>query len=110
MNNIEELLEFEGCTPRKDRHQFLGNQVWNSTGECIFLEDSHRLTTIAQICLYAAQFSVERRWGRTRRNDPHGRSAKVLEFVRIQGIEMEPFPKWDGGKNQPALTAFGVSV
>ena len=60
MNDIEELLELEGCTPREDRNQFLGNQVWNSTGECIFLKDSHRLTMIARICLYAAQFSLKR--------------------------------------------------
>src|SRR5438477_2979031 len=60
MNNIEELLEFEGCTPRKHCDQFLCNQVRNSTGECIFLKDSHRLTTITQICLYAAQFSLKR--------------------------------------------------
>src|SRR5437660_9378392 len=84
MNNIEELLEFEGCTPREDRDQFLCDQVWNSTGECIFLKDSHRLTTIAQICLYAAQFSVEGHRGRTSRNDPPGPLPKVLEVMTIR--------------------------
>src|SRR4051812_43155272 len=61
MNDIEELLEFERCTPRQHRDQFFSDQVRNSTGKCIFLEDSHRLTTITQIRPNAALFSHRRR-------------------------------------------------
>jgi len=81
MNDIEQLLEFEGCTPREDRDQFLCDQVWNSAGECIFLKDSHRLITIAQTRLYAAQFSMEKHRGETRRNDAPNSAKFYQEFL-----------------------------
>lgn len=42
VHDIEELLELERCTPGKNRNQLLGHKIGNSTGECIFLENSHK--------------------------------------------------------------------
>src|SRR4051812_29143880 len=42
VHDIKELLELERCSARKHRNQFFGHEIGNSTGECVFLENSHR--------------------------------------------------------------------
>ncbi|MCA1658819.1 MAG: hypothetical protein LC627_05930 [Verrucomicrobiaceae bacterium] len=47
VHDIEELFEFEGGTSGEHRHQLLGDKIGDSTGECIFLENSHRARIIS---------------------------------------------------------------
>ena len=58
VHDIEELLELERCTAGKHRNQFLGHQIGNSTGECVFLENSHKAQMISRFARYAADFSA----------------------------------------------------
>src|SRR5262249_32753007 len=48
VHNIKEFLKLVGGATREHRHQFLGNQIGNSTGKCVFLENSHRAEIVAQ--------------------------------------------------------------
>jgi len=41
-HDIKELLELERCTAGEHRNQFFGHKIRNSTGKCVFLENSHR--------------------------------------------------------------------
>src|ERR1700730_694772 len=50
MDDIEEFLELERGAAGKHRYQFLRNQVRNSTGECVFLENSHKAKKVAYFC------------------------------------------------------------
>src|SRR5262249_17732818 len=47
VHDVEELLELERRTPGEDSNQLLSYQIRDTTGECIFLWNSHRGKKIA---------------------------------------------------------------
>jgi len=57
MHDIKELLELERCTAGEHRNQFFGHKIRNSTGKCVFLENSHRAAMIPHPGSFAADFS-----------------------------------------------------
>src|SRR4051812_31069093 len=57
VHDIKELLELERCTAGEDRNQFFGHEIGNSTGECVFLENSHRAGMIPHPGALASEFS-----------------------------------------------------
>jgi hypothetical protein len=56
VHDVEELFELERRTPGKHRNQFLGHQIGNSTGKCIFLKNSHKTARITHFGELAADF------------------------------------------------------
>ena len=57
VHDIEELLELEGGAAGKHRHQFLGDEIRNPAGECVFLQNGHKAQTITCSRNLAAEFS-----------------------------------------------------
>src|SRR4029450_413186 len=48
VHDVEQLLKLEGRTPGQHCHQLLSHQVRDSTGKCVFLQNSHKARMIAE--------------------------------------------------------------
>src|SRR5262249_4788408 len=56
VDDVEELFKLERRPARKHCDKFLGHQIRNSAGECVFLKYSHRTCNLTQIGENALQF------------------------------------------------------
>jgi hypothetical protein len=56
VDDVEELFKLERRPARKHRDEFLGHEIRNPAGKCVFLKYSHRACNLTQIDENALQF------------------------------------------------------